>query len=401
MGTKRGTITESCSCGGAVESAEPGVLKGVKVLGLASRNKRRYLHRGLEKALPLYEGASVYVDHPTDERGRVQPVRTRKAAEKFGQLRNVRVEPDGLRADLHYLTSHPMAGPVAEAAERMPNAFGLSHNVDYTGRSEKDGTLIVESIDKVRSIDLVPNPATTKSLFESETPTPGGAAVPFTLRRYLERVGRHLGPNRRKRLSAALVEMDDAIADTPMTGDDGSEMPEPEEMDALPVEDKTADEHLLDGFKAALHAVIDDESMSPEEKLAKITDLVNAQHELTMGGGDDALADPLPPAAEPNGDEKETYESAVEVAKRLERAGRKVTASLLENLKGLKPEKAAALVESLSEPADRVKTPGVGSPPPRRHHGKAAEAVADPDAERKEFLRRLTNPAVTTNSIPE
>jgi hypothetical protein len=59
-----------------------------------------------------------------------------------------------------------MAARICEAAERMPDAFGLSHNAQGEG-DEKDGIFVVSKIVEVRHVDVVADPATTKSLSES------------------------------------------------------------------------------------------------------------------------------------------------------------------------------------------------------------------------------------------
>jgi len=141
-----------------------GMLRGVKVLGLRSSNGRIYSPAAIRSARHLYEGIRVNIDHPS----RRQPDGDRQLADRFGQLRNVRERHDGLYADLEYLRAHPLAGMVAEAAERMPSALGLSHNAQ--GRVvQRDGQSIVEEITLVRSVDLVSDPATNRSLFESTT----------------------------------------------------------------------------------------------------------------------------------------------------------------------------------------------------------------------------------------
>jgi hypothetical protein len=40
-----------------------GIIRGVKILGLTSRNGRRYLPEALARAASLYEGAKVNVNH--------------------------------------------------------------------------------------------------------------------------------------------------------------------------------------------------------------------------------------------------------------------------------------------------------------------------------------------------
>lgn len=141
---------------------ERGVIYGVKVLGLESENNRRYPAPALKRACQLYEGAKVNIDHPS------RPEDQRSAYDRFGRLFNVRAEADGLYADLEYLKSHPMAERITESAERMPDAFGLSPNHACKYHLE-GGTTIIDEITEVRHVDLVADPATTKSLSEGRT----------------------------------------------------------------------------------------------------------------------------------------------------------------------------------------------------------------------------------------
>ncbi len=144
---------------------DAGVIRDVKVLGYASANGRRYTPESVRRAVALYEGVRVNVDHPPSTR----PEAERPLAARFGVLKNVAVREEGLFADLHYLRSHPLAEMTAEAAERMPEALGLSHNAE--GRvAQQAGQTVVEEIVRVRSVDLVADPATTRSLFEEAPP---------------------------------------------------------------------------------------------------------------------------------------------------------------------------------------------------------------------------------------
>lgn len=163
VGMSRGTIrlSEYVHSGDRMRvDEEAGVLRGVKVLGLHSRNGRRYLPEAVERARPLYEGRAVNVDH---RRSASDP---RSSYDRFGWLESVRVEQGGLYADLHYLKSHPLAGPVVEAARRRPDLFGLSHDATGRERAGSNGS-VIESIDDVSGVDVVSDPATAKSLFES------------------------------------------------------------------------------------------------------------------------------------------------------------------------------------------------------------------------------------------
>jgi len=140
-----------------------GIIYGVKVLGLVSENGRRYTPSAVKAAARLYEGVRVNVDHP--EKDASQP---RSAYDRLGKLINIRyVEGEGLYGDLEILMTHPMAKRICEAAERMPDAFGMSHNAQGEGDEDKDGTFVVNKIAEVRHVDLVADPATTKSLSES------------------------------------------------------------------------------------------------------------------------------------------------------------------------------------------------------------------------------------------
>jgi hypothetical protein len=154
-------LTEQTTIAPRRVDREAGLIEGVRILGQDSRNGRRYSPRAMAEAARLYEGAPVNVDHPASER------KDRPLAEAFGWIRNVRQEAGAVYGDLHYLKSHPQAELVAEAAERNPNRIGLSHHAEGTVRMDGQ-RVIVETVERVHSIDLVQTPATNAGLFESE-----------------------------------------------------------------------------------------------------------------------------------------------------------------------------------------------------------------------------------------
>lgn len=145
---------------------EKNVIEGVKILGLVSQNGREYLKEAAARAVPLYEGARINVDHPYVS-GQLKPAQPRSYADRIGVLRNIRVEhgDGGLRGDLHFNPKHALAEQLAWDAEHAPENVGLSHNVDGRGR-QQNGRQVIEEITKVRSVDLVADPATTHGLFE-------------------------------------------------------------------------------------------------------------------------------------------------------------------------------------------------------------------------------------------
>jgi hypothetical protein len=161
--TKRKIITlrEQSRFGPSVDVAA-GIIRNVKVNGLVSENNRRYLPEALARAAPLYEGKGVYLDHPD------RPQQQRSARDRIGWLENVHMRPDGLYADLHLLTSDRDTAKVLEAAQKRPELFGLSHNAEGRGQ-HVNGVFVIEEITEVRSVDLVADPATNKSLFEGRT----------------------------------------------------------------------------------------------------------------------------------------------------------------------------------------------------------------------------------------
>ena len=160
-------LERSLQAGALSVDRDSGVIRNVKILGFDSVNQRRYLPEAVKAAVHLYEGAKVNIDHPEGH-----PSDERSAYDRFGRLTNVRfVEGKGLYGDLEYLKSHEMAERIVESAERMPDAFGLSHNVQGDTRQNGDISEVYQ-ITKVRHVDLVADPATTRSLRESASNRP-------------------------------------------------------------------------------------------------------------------------------------------------------------------------------------------------------------------------------------
>lgn len=162
-------ICEYCHWGEHPTKVDPqgGVLLGVKVLGLLSRNRRQYQEDALRRAVPLYEGAKVNINHPPQD-----PTQPRDYRDRLGFLRNVHYRPaEGLFADLHFNPKHELAERLVWDAQHAPQNVGLSHNVLAQVESQGEISLVTE-IHRVVSVDLVADPATTNGLFESQTPSP-------------------------------------------------------------------------------------------------------------------------------------------------------------------------------------------------------------------------------------
>jgi len=146
------------------------IVHNVKIIGFQSANDREYTPEALRQAIPMYEGVNVNIDHPDGG-----PDEQRSAWDRIGFLKNIKfVEGKGLYGDLHLLPSHPFTERILEAAEKMPQIYGLSHNAKGEGfEDKKTKKFVVNKVAEVRHVDLVADPATTHSLAESKE-----AAVP-------------------------------------------------------------------------------------------------------------------------------------------------------------------------------------------------------------------------------
>lgn len=141
--------------------ADAGVLYGVKLIGLESRNNRRYKSEGLSSAVSLYEGRKIYVDHPDPSNAGDRSLR-----DWAGTIQKARFEPDGIYGDVKLRKAGEYFEGIIEAATEFPKDVGFSHVAEGNSHFEGD-TEIVESIREVFSVDLVTDPATTAGFFES------------------------------------------------------------------------------------------------------------------------------------------------------------------------------------------------------------------------------------------
>ena len=150
---------------------QAGVIRGVKVLGLESRNGRAYLPEALAQAARLYEDAKVNVNHPKGN-----PAGPRDYQDRIGTIRHATVHPgEGLFGDFYFNPKHALAEQLMWDAEHAPENVGFSHNVEArVGR--RGDRVVVEAITRVQSVDLVADPATTRGLFESAVAAADAAA---------------------------------------------------------------------------------------------------------------------------------------------------------------------------------------------------------------------------------
>ena len=224
------------------------IIRGVKVVGKVSAHGYEYSPKAVTEAKNAYEGARVYVGHK-----RETATRTGSYGERLGVLKNYRVQEGEGYADLHYNPKHPQAEQFLYDVRNSPNLLGFSHHADIIVR-KSNGKTVVESIDKVHSVDLVNVPATTKGVFESE------ADSMLTLKQMIEAAA-----------PKSLTVLEDMMSGGTMSPDMPVEAPE----------GSGADAQIKAAFRSAAIAAFDDESLDSKATLAKIKEILAAYDKLT------------------------------------------------------------------------------------------------------------------------
>jgi hypothetical protein len=244
-----------------------GLIEGVKILGWNSANGRRYEPSGVDPK--LYEGRPINLNHNKGSGDR-------DARDRLGRITNVEKRPDGLYGTLHLLTSHEMADRVFEAAERMPNAFGLSHTARGRERPGPNGS-VIEAVQSVSSVDLVSDPASVSGLYESRGR--GVAKVRVRIRDLIESL-KYTRPGYAAGLRR-ITEQDEAGAEAGIMSPDAM-MEEPEPPADLGGGEGADHEQAI---RDACKAVIDDTALTPKEQLKKISALLRVIEGGGGGGG--------------------------------------------------------------------------------------------------------------------
>lgn len=177
VGISESSSSRAPSANKLVIDREQGVVRKLKIMGFISRKadgsvRRIYTEQALKKAVQagLFENVVVNYSPHTEQAMKVGTKDNRPATETLGKVINTRFvagEGGGVEGDLLYLKSVPFSETFCEAAERMPDVWGLSAMLDGTFKMVGEVQHVTE-IAYVKSIDLVRNPATTQSLVESQ-----------------------------------------------------------------------------------------------------------------------------------------------------------------------------------------------------------------------------------------
>lgn len=353
---------------------ESGIIRGVRILGLESKNGRDYLREAVTAAIQLYEGAKVYLDHERDE----SP--DRRNVERWGKLQSVtQVADGGLIGDLAYLKSHPMTESILEAIKRFGD-FGLSQDASGT-MSKKDGKPVVDEIREVHSVDLVQGPATTQSLFESES-RPMKVKLLKALRENSEI------PHAEDILSR-LMEME-------IPGQDMEEMEMEVDQEVMEMDDGT---YAIDSaFRAAMIAILDAEDLSTDERMDKLRKLLDVKTEVVDGEqvteqeGDEEeevqeselkeLKNELKQLRE----EKARLKAREDSRKLLEQMSRDVTTERVDILSELSESKRSVLIRTWEKAGETRPT----TQKPARSPSRVHESTGDLPSSAEEFRKQLS-----------
>jgi hypothetical protein len=347
---------------------ERGIIFSVKIVGRSSPNTHgvrgvdgtEYTSEALRQAAPLYEGINCNVDHPP----RAAPDTERSAKDRFAWLENVKVQESGLYGDLHFLDPcDPLAVKMMTAAVEHPEAYALSHNA--VGKGEvKGGKYVINEIPEVRSVDIVADGGSNRSLRE-------GREMKITLRQLVETAGVGRYPRTRK-----LLEMYEEAGDMEVDEPSGNGGAGAEDMDDM--------DHLFQAFKKCVG-----------------NDPARAKKILALLKPKEQEEEPVEEADEEEEPEKEKETEESRKRRKLKRgeillseeraramcktAGIEATQDVLEAVKGATFDQALAVFNL----AKRATAPGRQGSAPRSTSRATLESAAPAAGDAKAWAQRL------------
>jgi len=140
-------------------------VKNIALLGEKSKNGYRYLRDAMRKAVSMFEGIKVFINHPTTEEAKAKVRDVRNLA---GKIVHARFDESVAKVKGDFIGLPNDEGKrFVDIAERMPEIAGMSQNA--MGKfSKENGEDVVEEITAIESVDLVSSPATTAGIFEND-----------------------------------------------------------------------------------------------------------------------------------------------------------------------------------------------------------------------------------------
>lgn len=155
---------------------DKGIIYGLKFAGRSSPNKHlvdgvsgsEYAPEAYRESLDLYDGLKLNSNHPPRDANGKPLKQDRKAEDRLGKTFGPYLVDGEVYGNVRLLKTHPLYERILEAAESedMSDCFALSHNA--LGRGEvRDGKYVITHIVEVRSLDLVADGGSNRSLTES------------------------------------------------------------------------------------------------------------------------------------------------------------------------------------------------------------------------------------------
>lgn len=237
--------------GGKVDRSGPRpIVRGVLLCGPVSANRRRYGKEAFAgDQVKKYADRPVFLNHGEGRSGR-------RYEDQVGWIRNPRLRADGMPiGDIEVKPKHPLAAQFLDDAEHDPRAVGMSHVAHADSRRATDGWEEVHFIDRVESVDVVLDPATTRGLFESTRRRP---AVTLTIRKLVSAVlQRRRATESTKTAARRLLReaedlgLDDSPVDDAENPDAGDDAQDDDASDA------DVSDAVTSGFKTAIAKIVD------------------------------------------------------------------------------------------------------------------------------------------------
>ena len=142
-----------------------GTINGVCLFGTRkSQNKRIYEDSAIDDLARLADGVKCFINHPSKselkERDGVRDLR-----DWLGVFESTHRDGEKVLGNLQVREAY--RDLVNDLIALQPTAVGMSINARVKSGTRQDGMESIVNVDALRSVDLVSNAATTRSLFES------------------------------------------------------------------------------------------------------------------------------------------------------------------------------------------------------------------------------------------
>lgn len=276
----------------------------ILVPDVVGSNRRLYPKEVMNRAYTLYEGAKVYMDHPTRLEDAQRPERS--VRDLVGYMENVQAD---MIADLVVVKHQEEICPlIEESISTGRDLVGLSHNILALTRiaRQADGPVqVVESIEKVKSVDIVTEQAAGGKFKELLEGKEEGLmirsleelreAYPELLDKFREGVREELLEEAKQELEGKLKELREAISARDAKIDQLTALLEKQEREKV-MESKLSECELPEITKQRIRSVIEGQYESMERFTEAVDEAIKAEKEylseITKAGKPTGLGSP-------------------------------------------------------------------------------------------------------------